>query len=113
MHKSVIFLLTGVFLCINGRSQIMTFYKDGLDTLKKHQFTGNLYLGFYFSQDALQYLYLSSTVAGLYVDIHNTYEISGVVTLKGMEKRSTSNNGYVISRANFCRLSHCLSLYHR
>jgi hypothetical protein len=103
MRKLTIFWLICVFLCINGHAQIMTFYKDGLDTLKKHQFTGNLYLGFYFSQDALQYLYLSSTVAGLYVDIHNTYEISGVITFKGMEKRSTSNNGYLISRANFWR----------
>jgi len=87
----------------NGVAQVMTFYKEGLDTLKKHQFAGNLYLGFYFSQDALQYLYLSSTASGLYVDAHHSYELSGVITFKGMEKRSTSNNGYAIGRVNLWR----------
>jgi hypothetical protein len=88
---------------ISGTSQVITFYKDGLDTLKKHQFTGNLYLGFYFSQDAKQYLYLSSTAAGLYVDCKNTYEISGVITYQGLQKRSTSNSGYAVLRANLWR----------
>ena len=101
--KSVFSLLIFISISISGISQVNTFYKDGLDTLKKHQFTGNLYLGFYFSQDALQYLYLSSTAAGLYVDSHSTYEISGVVTFKGLEERSTSNNGYAICRANLWR----------
>ena len=101
--KSFLSLLFLILVSIPGTTQVITFYKDGLDTLKKHQFTGNLYLGFYFSQDALQYLYLSSTAAGLYVDSRNTYEISGVITFKGLEKRSTSNNGYAIFRTNLWR----------
>lgn len=103
LQKPVFSLLIFVITATTGFSQVITFYKDGLDTLKKHQFTGNMYLGFYFSQDALQYLYLSLTAAGLYVDSRNTYEASGVMTLKGMEKRSTSNNGYAMVRANLWR----------
>jgi hypothetical protein len=101
--KFALLFLSFILTANSGKSQVITFYKDGLDTLKKHQFTGNIYLGFYFSQDAIQYLYLSLSAAGLYVDNHNTYEVSGVITLKGMEKRSTSNNGYAVCRANLWR----------
>ncbi|MCX6277547.1 MAG: hypothetical protein NT004_05585 [Bacteroidetes bacterium] len=103
MLKPLLFLLMLILSSISGSSQVITFYKEGLDTLKMRQFTGNLYLGFYFSQDALQYLYLSATAAGLYVDSRNTYEISGVITYKGLEQRSTGNNGYAIFRANLWR----------
>jgi hypothetical protein len=92
-------LLLLAFLSSSVSSQVITFYKDGLDTLNKHQITGNLYFGFYFSQDATRYLYLSSTAAGLYVDSRNTHEISGVITFQGLQQRSTSNNGYVILRS--------------
>lgn len=103
MKKTVVTLAFSLLSAFSTYSQVLTFFKDGLDTLKKHQFAGNVYLGFYFSQDALQYLYLTSTAAGLYVDTRNTYEISGVINYQGLKERSTSNTGYVILRANLWR----------
>jgi hypothetical protein len=74
-----------------------------MDSLKNHQLTGNLYLGFDFSQDAMQYLYLSLTATGLYADKHNTWGLSGVINYRGMTERSTSNNGYMIFQADLWR----------
>lgn len=75
----------------------------GLDSLKQNQVTGSLYLGFDFSQDAMQYLYLSASGSGLFADKNSTYGISAVVNYRGMKKRSTSNNGYVIIQADLWR----------
>lgn len=103
MKRTALTVLFILLFLSTGYNQVLTFFKDGLDTLKKHQFTGNIYLGFYFSQDAVQYLYLTSTAAGLYIDAQNTYEISGVINYQGLKERSTYNTGYVIIRANLWR----------
>ncbi|MEI7980224.1 MAG: hypothetical protein WCI71_01135 [Bacteroidota bacterium] len=102
--------LTGFLLLIflscfplAGSSQVNTIGKEGMDSLKEHQITGNLYLGFDFTQDALQYMYLSLNAAGLYTDKHNTWGISGVINYRGMQERSTSNNGYLIFQADLWR----------
>jgi hypothetical protein len=84
-------------------AQVCSFYKEGLDTLKLNQIKANVYLGFYFSQDALQYLYLTSNASGLYVGSRSTLELSGVINLQGLKKRSTSNSGYLIARSNLWR----------
>ncbi|MCK9218720.1 MAG: hypothetical protein PHF97_00940 [Bacteroidales bacterium] len=64
---------------------------------------GNLYFGFYFLEDAQQYLYLSSTASGILLDSNNLYEISGVINFQGMKTRSTNNNGYVYLHNNLFR----------
>ncbi|MCX6280381.1 MAG: hypothetical protein NTU51_00275 [Bacteroidetes bacterium] len=96
------FLFFIPLVCMNFAStaQVCTFNKQYLDTLKKGRPTGNLYLGFYFLQDAVQYLYLTSTASGLVQDSHNLYEISGVINYQGLRERSTNNTGYVFVHSN-------------
>jgi len=66
---SLIFIfLPGLTLC-----QVNPMSISGVDSLKKHQVAGSLFLGFDFTQDAMQYLYLSFSGSGLYVDKRNTY----------------------------------------
>jgi len=98
-----LYLLLFILLQDGLYSQVNHMTIAGLDSLKKHQVTGSLFFGFDFSQDALQYLYLSFTGSGLYVDRHNTYGLSAVVNLRGMKERSTSNNGYVIIQSDLWR----------
>ncbi len=76
---------------------------SGVDSLKIHQVTGSLFLGFDFTKDATEYLYLSFSGSGLYVDRRNTYGVSSVVYLRGLQERSTSNSGYVIAQADLWR----------
>ncbi|MCX6287977.1 MAG: hypothetical protein NTY96_12770 [Bacteroidetes bacterium] len=97
---SIFFVIT--ILCMNlaSQAQVCTFNKQYLDTLKKGRPTGNLYLGFYFLEDALQYLYLTSNASGLLQDSHNLYEVSGVINYQGLRIRSTNNTGYVFVHSN-------------
>lgn len=99
-RQSILLLL---LLPLTGLSQVNPMSLTGMDSLKEHQFTGSLYLGFDFSKDAMQYLYLSLSGSGLYADKHNTFGMSAVVNYRGMMQRSTSNNGYVIVQADLWR----------
>jgi len=97
---SAVFILCLSFQCF---SQVCTFNKQYLDTLKKGRPTGSLYLGFYFLEDALQYLYLSGSASGLLLDSRNLYEVSGVINYQGLRIRSTNNTGYVYAHTSLFR----------
>jgi hypothetical protein len=86
-----------------SRGQVSMFAKQHVDTLKAGRATASLYLGFYYMEDALRYLYLSSTVSGLILDSRNQYEIIGLVNYQGLRTRSTSNTGYIFAHCNLFR----------
>jgi len=93
-----------IILCLGlifgeSSAQVTGFSKAHTDTLKQGRPTGSLYLGFYFLEDALQYLYLSSNASGLIMDNRNQYELMGVINYQGLRTRSTSNTGYVYAHA--------------
>ncbi len=93
--------LSIVFFTSGMEAQVSMFSKQHIDTLKQGRPTGSLYLGFYFMEDALQYLYLSATASGLVMDGRDRYEITGMINYQGLKTRSTSNTGYVYMHANF------------
>ena len=97
----IVFILAFTFH--NSPAQVSTFNKMYVDTLKQGRPTGNMYLGFYFLEDAMQYLYLSATASGLILDSRNLYELSGVIYYQGLKERSTSNNGYIYFHTNLFR----------
>jgi hypothetical protein len=84
-------------------AQVTVFSKDHIDTLKIHRPSGNLYLGVYFMQDALQYLYLYGMASGVILDSNNLVELSGVLNYQGLRTRSTSNTGYLYFHTNLFR----------
>ncbi len=97
----VSFLITVIPPVACGQVNPMSI--SGVDSLKKNQVTGSLYFGFDFTKDAMEYLYLSLSASGLYVDKRNTYGISAVINLRGLKERSTSNNGYIIIQTDLWR----------
>jgi len=82
---------------------VSTFSKLQIDTLKQGRPTAGLYLGFYFMEDAVRYLYLSSTASGLILDSRNQHEILGIINYQGLKERSTSNTGYIYAHSNLFR----------
>jgi len=95
-----IIIIINLLISYSSISQVCSFNKELMDSLKKNQFTCNLYIGFDYTQDALKYLYLSSNAAGMFIGKTNTYNISGIINYKGLERNSTSNNGYVAAKVN-------------
>jgi len=103
LKKLILSLLAAGPLTLSAQVNPMSI--SGVDSLKLHQVTGSLYFGFDFTRDATEYLYLSLTGSGLYVDKRNTYGMSAVINIRGNQERSTSNNGYVIVQADLWRHS--------
>jgi len=100
MKKPTVGLI--VFSCLVASlasGQVSMFSKAHTDSLKKGIPTGSLNLGFSLMQDAVKYLYIYTTFAGMIMDVRNQYEIISVLTYQGLRIRSTSNTGYVFAHA--------------